>query len=47
MELLRVEEEEFVALEKKHGIEIKRMNSNLRWGRYQCFLRTSLMGLET
>lgn len=33
-ELMALEEEEFKELEKKHGIEIKRLNSNLRWGKY-------------
>jgi hypothetical protein len=33
-ELMVLEEGEFKDLEKKHGIEIKRLNSNLRWGKY-------------
>lgn len=34
MELGRLEDEEYAGLEKKHGIEIKRLNKNLKWGKY-------------
>lgn len=39
VELHRVEEEEYVQLEKKHGIEVKRLTSNLRWGKFVLMMK--------